>query len=243
MPDLGMTNLNDVLEDARRITNACDLPLLVDIDTGWGDPLNVNRCIREMIQAGVAAVHMEDQFLEKRCGHRPGKQVISKIAMADKIKAAVDAKTDSHFVVMARTDALASEGLEATIDRCQAYIDAGADMIFAEAVTQIEQYKKFVNELNVPILANITEFGKTPLFTLEELKNAGISMALYPLSVFRAMSKTAEQVYKTIRKQGTQQNLLDNMQTREELYETLNYHYYEGLLDSHFASKEREENQ
>ncbi|MEM1243851.1 MAG: methylisocitrate lyase [Pseudomonadota bacterium] len=238
LPDLGVTNLNDVLEDARRITQACDLPLLVDIDTGWGDVLNVNRTIKSMIQAGVAAVHMEDQFIEKRCGHRPGKKLISKGEMADKIKAAVDARTDPHFVIIARTDALAGEGLESAISRCQAYIDAGADMIFAEAVTQIEQYQKFVDELKVPILANITEFGKTPLFTLQELKSVGIAMALYPLSAFRAMSAAAKNIYQVIRQTGTQQSVLDKMQTREELYQAIDYHRYEEMLDKLFEIKE-----
>lgn len=243
LPDLGITNLENVLEDARRITSICDLPLLVDIDTGWGDVLNVRRTIKSMIHAGVAAVHMEDQYTEKRCGHRPNKKIISKTEMVDKLKAAVDARTDDHFVIMARTDALANEGLEATIDRCRAYIDAGADMIFAEAVTQIEQYKKFVAELGVPILANITEFGKTPLFKVLELKAVGVSMVLYPLSAFRAMSQAALNVYQTIREKGTQESILNLMQKREDLYKMLNYHRYEEMLDSIFTrqSKERGE--
>lgn len=232
LPDLGMTSLNDVLEDARRITDATPLPLLVDIDTGWGSELNVARTIRQMIKAGVGAVHMEDQISAKRCGHRPGKQLISAEKMGDKIRAAVDARTDENFVIMARTDALASEGLEGVMDRAAQYIDAGADMLFIEAVTALEQYQKISHACHVPILANLTEFGLTPLFTLDELREVGVSMALYPLSAFRAMNQAAWELYETLRKQGTQKNLIKKMQTREVLYEHLDYQAYEQKLNS-----------
>ncbi|HVV68344.1 MAG TPA: methylisocitrate lyase [Gammaproteobacteria bacterium] len=231
LPDLAITTLDNVLEDARRITGVTEVPLLVDIDTGWGSEFNIARTIRLMEGAGVAAVHIEDQPGVKRCGHRPGKHVIPVEEMVDRIKAAVDAKVDEDFVIMARTDAIQKEGLSAAIERGHRYIEAGADMIFAEAVTDLDQYREFVHKIKAPILANITEFGKTPLFTLEELRAAGVSMALYPLSAFRAMSKAAENVYKTLREAGTQESLLKNMQSREELYKHLDYYHYEAKLD------------
>ncbi|HEM0317251.1 TPA: methylisocitrate lyase, partial [Legionella pneumophila] len=227
LPDLGITTLNDVLEDVRRIMSAVDLPLLVDIDTGWGGAFSIARTIKEMIKAGAAAVHIEDQVQAKRCGHRPGKALVEKEEMIDRIKAAVDAKTDPDFVIMARTDALANEGLNKALERISAYIEAGADMIFFEGVRKLEEYQALTEQCNVPVLANITEFGVTPLFTLEELKEVGISLALYPLSAFRAMSAAAEKVYDTIRKNGSQKDILEEMQTREELYQVLNYHFYE----------------
>jgi methylisocitrate lyase len=230
LPDLGMTSLNDVLEDARRITDTTQLPLLVDIDTGWGSEFNIARTIQQMIKAGVAAVHIEDQVSTKRCGHRPGKQLVPPEEMVSRIKAAVDARVDEDFVIMARTDALASEGLHAAIDRAAQYIEAGADMLFTEAVTTLDHYQQFHHACRVPILANITEFGLTPLFTLEELRYAGVSMVLYPLSAFRAMNHAAWALYQTVRKEGTQKKLLDKMQTREELYEQLNYYDYEKKL-------------
>lgn len=235
LPDLGMTNLTDVMEDVYRITYACDLPLLVDIDTGWGSAFNIERTIKTMIKAGVAAVHMEDQVQAKRCGHRPKKEIVSTEEMCDRIKAAVDAKTNSHFVLMARTDALALEGLERAIERVQHYVEAGADMIFFEGATELSQYHAVTRAVKVPVLANITEFGVTPLFTKEELKTAGIQLILYPLSAFRAMSKAAENAYKTIRALGTQQSLIPEMQTRQELYDVLHYHDYEKKLDELFA--------
>lgn len=235
LPDLGITTLNDVLEDVRRITNAVDLPLLVDIDTGWGGAFNISRTIREMIKAGAAAVHMEDQVQAKRCGHRPGKAIVETSEMVDRIKAAVDAKTDPNFVIMARTDALASEGLDKTIKRINHYVEAGADMIFFEGVRELSQYRALANKCNVPILANITEFGMTPLFTKEQLADVGVSLILYPLSAFRAMSAAAINVYNTIRHNGTQKNALEKMQTREELYGVLDYHHYENKLDALFA--------
>jgi methylisocitrate lyase len=234
LPDLGMTNLENVAEDARRITSICDLPLLVDIDTGWGNAFNIERTIKTMISAGVAAVHMEDQVQAKRCGHRPRKEIVSADEMCDRIKAAVDARTKSDFVIMARTDALASEGLEKSIERIQQYIEAGADMIFFEGVTALNQYQTAAKQCSVPMLANITEFGVTPLFTRDELKSAGIKLILYPLSAFRAMSAAAVSVYETIRKDGTQQAVLDCMQTREQLYDVLGYHQYEQKLDNLF---------
>ncbi|HTM63201.1 MAG TPA: methylisocitrate lyase [Gammaproteobacteria bacterium] len=234
MPDLGMTNLEDVAEDVRRITSVCDLPLLVDIDTGWGNAFNIARTIKTMIKSGAAAVHMEDQVQAKRCGHRPKKEIVSTEEMCDRIKAAVDANTSSEFVIMARTDALASEGLEKSIDRIQQYVEAGADMIFFEGVTDIKQYQTAAKQCSVPMLANITEFGMTPLFTRDELKNAGIQLILYPLSAFRAMSAAAVHVYETIRKDGTQKSLLPEMQTREQLYDVLGYHQYEQKLDELF---------
>lgn len=232
LPDLGMTNLNDVLEEARRITYATDIPLLVDIDTGWGSSLNIARTIKDMIRAGVAAVHLEDQIADKRCGHRPSKQLVSTKEMKARIKAAVDAKTDPDFVLMARTDAFQSEGLQGAIDRACQYIAAGADMIFIEALTDLEQYRQFAQAVKAPVLANITEFGKTPLFTLDELRMAGINMALYPLSAFRAMSAAANRVYLTIRQEGSQKNTIDMMQTRDELYRFLNYHAFEKELNN-----------
>ena len=237
LPDLGMTSLNDVLSDVYRITGACELPLLVDIDTGWGGAFNIARTIREMTKAGAAAVHIEDQVAEKRCGHRPNKAIVSVSEMCDRIKAAVDAKTDDHFVVMARTDALAVDGFEAVLDRVSAFVEAGADAIFAEAMTELSLYEKIVSQCPVPVLANITEFGQTPLYSLEELRSVGISMALYPLSAFRAMSLAALDVYETLRKEGTQKSVQGKMQTRDELYEVLDYHSYETKLDELFESK------
>lgn len=235
LPDLAITNMTDVLEDVSRITYACDLPLLVDIDTGWGTAFNIERTIKCMIRAGAAGVHIEDQVQAKRCGHRPKKEVVSTEEMCDRIKAAVDANTDSNFVIMARSDALAIEGLEKTLDRFVQYVEAGADMIFFEGVTELSQYTAAKRVINVPILANITEFGVTPLFHRDELKKAGVELILYPLSAFRAMSATALNVYNTIRQKGTQESLLDQMQTRKELYEVLDYHEYERKLDELFA--------
>jgi methylisocitrate lyase len=236
MPDLGISGLEDVLIDIRRITDVCDLPLLVDVDTGFGaSAFNVARTTRSLIKAGAAAMHIEDQVGAKRCGHRPGKELVSKEEMCDRIKAAMDAKTDADFVVMARTDALANEGLDAAIDRAAAYVKAGADMIFPEAITDLPMYKKFAAAVKVPVLANITEFGKSPLFTVDELRSADVAMILYPLSAFRAMNKAALGVYEELRKKGTQKNLLGAMQTREELYEVINYHSYETKLDELFT--------
>lgn len=237
LPDLGITSLNDVLEDARRITGATALPLLVDIDTGWGGAFNIAKTIKEMIRADVAAVHIEDQISQKRCGHRPNKAIVSTAEMVDRIKAAVDAKTDKNFVIMARTDALASEGLNAAIDRAQHYLEAGADMIFAEAMTEISMYRQFVSSVKVPLLANMTEFGKTPYYTKAELAEVGVAMILYPLSAFRAMSKAALMIYQSILQEGTQKNVLSLMQTREELYECLGYHAYEQKLDQLFKGE------
>ena len=235
MPDLGISTMEDVLIDARRVTDATTLPLLVDIDTGWGGAFNIARTIRSMINAGVAAVHMEDQVGTKRCGHRPGKEVVAVEEMVDRIKAAVDARTDPQFVVMARTDALASEGLQAALDRCAAYVEAGADMIFAEAVTDVAMYPKFKAATGVPILANITEFGHTPLYTKDELASAGVDIVLYCCSAYRAMNAAALKVYETIRTDGTQRDVVGMMQTREELYRFLGYHEYEQKLDRLFA--------
>jgi methylisocitrate lyase len=236
MPDLGISNLDDVLIDIRRITDVCELPLLVDVDTGFGaSAFNVARTTRAIAKAGAAAMHMEDQVGAKRCGHRPGKELVSTEEMCDRIRAAVDARTDASFVVMARTDALAAEGLAKALERAKAYVDAGADMIFAEAVTEIGQYRKFAEAAKVPILANITEFGSTPLFTAAELASAGVAMALYPLSAFRAMNKAALEVYETLRKSGSQKGALAHMQTREELYKFLDYHSYEQKLDELFS--------
>ncbi|MGH8765788.1 MAG: methylisocitrate lyase [Burkholderiales bacterium] len=238
MPDLGISNLDDVLIDVRRITDVCDLPLLVDSDTGFGaSAFNVGRTVRSLIKAGAAATHIEDQVGAKRCGHRPGKELVSAEEMCDRIKAAVDARTDAQFVIMARTDGLAGEGLEAALSRAVRYVEAGADMIFPEAVTQLGQYRRFVDAVKVPVLANITEFGKTPLFTVEELRSAGVAIALYPLSAFRAMNKAALAVYSAVRKQGTQKDILATMQTRDELYDYLDYHAYEKKLDELFASR------
>ena len=235
LPDLGMTSLDNVLEDVRRITERVDTPLLVDIDTGWGGAFNIARSIKQMIAAGAAAVHIEDQVAQKRCGHRPNKEIVTQQEMVDRIKAAVDARTDENFVIMARTDALAVEGLQAAIDRAGAYIEAGADMLFPEAITELAMYKQFADLTKVPVLANITEFGSTPLFTTEELASADVSIALYPLSAFRAMNKAAENVYVTLRQEGTQKNVVDTMQTRQELYERINYHAFEQYLDGTFA--------
>lgn len=237
LPDLGMTGLGEVCEEVRRITGATRLPLLVDADTGWGGAFMVARTIREMTRAGAAGCHLEDQVQAKRCGHRPGKQLVSTAEMGDRIKAAVDAKTDADFAVMARTDACAVEGLEAAVERALAYRDAGADMIFAEAVTRLEDYRAFVEALEgTPVLANLTEFGKTPLFTTEELQSVGVRLALYPLSAFRAMSRAALDVYTTLSKDGTQAAMTDAMQTREELYDVLGYHAYERKLDALFKT-------
>jgi methylisocitrate lyase len=237
IPDLGITTMEDVLVDAKRITSASKLPLLVDIDTGWGGAFNIARTIKEMTKAGVAAVHMEDQVSQKRCGHRPNKSLVTCEEMVDRIKAAVDAKEDDSFFIMARTDAFASEGMQAAIDRSSKYLDAGADGIFLEAVTDLEDYKEFNSEVDALLLANITEFGKTPLFTNEELASVGVDMSLYPLSAFRAMSLAAEKVYESLSKEGTQRNVLDIMQTREELYERLNYHEFEQKLDKLFSEE------
>jgi methylisocitrate lyase len=235
VPDLGISAMEDVLIDARRITDVTSSPLLVDIDTGWGGAFNIARTIRSMIKAGVAAVHMEDQVGAKRCGHRAGKELVSAEEMVDRIKAAVDARTDPEFVLMARTDALASEGLHATIDRCTAYIEAGADMIFAEAVTEISMYTKFKEALQVPILANITEFGQTPFYTKDELAAAGVDIVLYCCSAYRAMNAAALKIYETIRTEGTQRNVVSMMQTRAELYDFLGYQEYEQKLDELFV--------
>ena len=235
LPDLGLTTLNDVCEDIRRVTQATALPLLVDADTGWGGALMIARTIREMSRAGAAGCHLEDQVQAKRCGHRPGKELVSTGEMCDRIKAAVDARTDEQFVIMARTDAHASEGLQAAIERAQAYVAAGADMIFAEALTTLDEYRAFTSAVEVPVLANITEFGKTPLFSVTELHSAGVRLALYPLSAFRAMSQAAAKVYQTVRTQGTQNGVIDQMQTRAELYNVLGYHAYEQKLDDLFA--------
>lgn len=231
LPDLGMTSLPEVLEDARRITEACSTPLLVDIDTGWGHAFNIARTIKLMERTGVAAIHIEDQILAKRCGHRPNKAIVSMHEMGDRIKTAVDARTDENFVIMARTDAYALEGMTAAIERAQYCVELGADMLFPEAMTTLAEYKEFCRHFSVPVLANITEFGKTPLFTREELKDVGIKVILYPLSAFRAMSKAALDVYKMIQQTGTQKDLLDKMQTREDLYQVLGYHDYENKLD------------
>ena len=234
LPDLGITTLQDVLIDVERITSVCELPLLVDADTGWGGAFNISRMVKSMITSGAAGIHIEDQVEQKRCGHRPNKELVSSEEMQNRIKAGVDAKTDSDFMIMARTDAIAKEGLDSALGRAASYVEAGADAIFAEAITEIEDYKKFSENLNVPILANITEFGKTPLFSKDELKEAGVNMILYPLSAFRAMSKAAEGVYSEILEKGTQQDLIDRMQTRDELYEVLDYHTFEKKLDDLF---------
>lgn len=237
VPDLGITTLDDVLTDVRRITDATSLPLLVDADTGFGSAFNIARTVRSLIKAGAAGMHIEDQVQAKRCGHRPGKQLVSADEMVDRIKAAVDARTDRDFVLMARTDALANEGLEAALERACRYVEAGADMIFAEAVTELPQYAAFVQACGVPVLANLTEFGKTPLYTLDELRAAGVSLALYPLSAFRAMAAAALEVYRTIRAEGTQGRVVPLMQTRAELYEVLNYYAYEQKLDELFGKE------
>lgn len=238
IPDLGISTLDDVLTDVRRITDVCDLPLLVDADIGFGpSAFNVVRTVKSLIKAGAAGMHIEDQVGAKRCGHRPNKEIVSKQEMVDRIKAAVDARTDENFVVMARTDALAVEGLESALNRAQAYIDAGADMLFPEAITELAMYRLFTDKIRVPVLANITEFGKTPLFTLDELRSVNIAIALYPLTAFRAMNKAAENVYNTLRREGTQQSLISQMQTRDELYQSINYYDYEDKLDALFSQK------
>jgi methylisocitrate lyase len=235
IPDLGITTLEDVLIDINRITNVTDLPLLVDVDTGFGpSAFNVARTVKSLIKAGAAALHIEDQVGAKRCGHRPGKEVVSKEEMVDRLKAAVDAKTDDHFVIGARTDAFAKEGLDKTLERAVAYKEAGADFIFAEAVPDLSYYQKFVDATGIPVLANITEFGMIPMYTVDELRDAGVGLILYPLSAFRAANKAAENVYHHIRKDGTQKNVLDTMQTREELYQAIGYHDYEQKLDKLF---------
>ena len=235
LPDLGMTSLNDVLEDVRRITAAVEVPLLVDIDTGWGGAFNITRTVKDMIRAGAAAVHIEDQIAQKRCGHRPNKEIVSQGEMVDRVKAAVDARTDESFFIMARTDAFAQEGLESAIERAQACVEAGADGIFAEAVNEEEHYRAFSAVIDVPLLANITEFGQTPLYNKAELGEWGVDMVLYPLSAFRAMNKAAEHVYTSILEEGDQKAVVDTMQTRMELYDYLSYHEYEQKLDSLFA--------
>ena len=243
MPDLGITGLDDVLTDVRRITDVCDVPLLVDVDTGFGaSAFNIARTVKSMIKFGAAAIHIEDQVGAKRCGHRPNKEIVSKQEMADRVKAAVDARTDKDFVIMARTDALSVEGLDKALERAVACVEAGADMIFAEAMTECGMYKKFADTVKVPVLANLTEFGETPLFTLDELKAAGVRMALYPLSAFRAANKAAENVYTAIRRDGTQENVVDTMQTRKELYDRINYYEYESKLDALFAAQKRTSN-
>lgn len=239
VPDLGISTMDDVLTDVRRITDITQLPVLVDIDTGWGSAFNIARTIKSMIKFGAGAVHIEDQVQAKRCGHRPGKAIVPREEMVDRIKAAVDARTDPDFVIMARTDALAVEGLDAAIDRARACVEAGADMIFPEAMTDLAMYKKFAQAVKVPILANITEFGSTPLFTLKELSDADVSLVLYPLSAFRAMSKAALTVYEAIRKEGTQKNVVNLMQTRAELYDYLGYHAFEEKLDKVFSKEDK----
>ncbi|MDY7578133.1 methylisocitrate lyase [Herbaspirillum sp. RTI4] len=240
LPDLGISNLDDVLTDVRRITDVCDLPLLVDADTGFGSSaFNVARTVKSMIKFGAAGLHIEDQVGAKRCGHRPNKEIVSKQEMVDRIKAAVDARTDDQFVIMARTDALAVEGLESALERAIACVEAGADMIFPEAITDLAMYRQFAAAVKVPVLANITEFGATPLFTVEELKSADVGIVLYPLSAFRAMNKAAENVFTAIRRDGTQKNVIDSMQTRMELYDRINYHSYEQSLDALFAQQKQ----
>jgi methylisocitrate lyase len=240
MPDLGISTLEDVLIDVRRITEVTETPLLVDIDTGFGGAFNIARSVRNVIKAGAAAVHIEDQVQAKRCGHRPNKAIVSQAEMVDRIKAAVDAKTDPDFVIMARTDALAVEGLQSAIDRACACVEAGADMIFPEAITELGMYKQFAAAVKVPVLANITEFGSTPLFTVDELRSADVSMVLYPLSAFRAMNQAALKVYEAVRQDGTQANVVNLMQTRAELYEHLNYHSYEQKLDALFKGENQD---
>ena len=240
LPDLGITSMHDVLIDVKRITNATSLPLLVDIDTGWGDAKNIAETIREMDKSGCAAVHIEDQIFDKRCGHRPNKQIISISEMKERIKVAVNSKIDESFFIMARTDALATEGIDGAIERCGEYLEEGADGIFLEAVTSMEEYKKFKKHFNVPLLANITEFGKTPLFSQKELKDSGVDIVLYPLTAFRAMSLSAEKIYNSIIKDGTQEPLLDIMQTREELYEVLDYYNFEKKLDEQVIVKKED---
>jgi len=237
VPDLGISTLDDVLTDVRRITDATSLPLLVDADTGFGSAFNIARTVRSLIKCGAGGLHIEDQVQAKRCGHRPGKEIVPREEMVDRIKAAVDARTDSAFVIMARTDALAVEGLQAAIDRASACVEAGADMIFPEAMTELDMYRKFAEAVKVPVLANITEFGSTPLFTVEQLRSVNVSLVLYPLSAFRAMNQAALNVYRAIRRDGTQQGVLDTMQTRAELYDFLDYHSFEAKLDQLFAKE------
>ena len=239
IPDLGISSLDDVLTDVRRITDVCSLPLLVDVDTGFGGAFNIARTVKSLIKFGAGAMHIEDQVQAKRCGHRPNKEIVSKDEFTDRIKAAADARIDENFVIMARTDALAVEGLDAAIERAQACVEAGADMIFPEAMTELEMYKKFADAVQVPILANITEFGQTPLFTVEELRSVNVSLVLYPLSAFRAMNKAALNVYKTVRSEGTQQSVVDTMQSRSELYDYLDYQKFEQKLDELFAKEKQ----
>ncbi|MEP6635010.1 MAG: methylisocitrate lyase [Luteimonas sp.] len=235
MPDLGISTMEDVLTDIRRITDVCDLPLLVDVDTGWGGAFNIARTVRSMSKAGAAAIHIEDQVAEKRCGHRPGKAIVAKDEMVDRIKSAVDARSDASFVIMARTDAIAVEGIDAAIERAIACVDAGADMVFPEAIYTLEQYRRFKDAVKVPILANITEFGQTPLFTTDELRSAGVDIVLYCCGAYRAMNKAAQHFYETVRREGTQKSVVPSMQTRDELYDFLDYHRYEDKLDALFA--------
>ena len=237
LPDLGMTSLPDVCEDIRRITYISDLPLLVDADTGWGSAFMIGRTVREMTRAGAAGCHMEDQVAVKRCGHRPGKALVESAEMVDRIKAAVDGRTDERFVIMARTDAHAVEGQQAAIDRAAAYVEAGADMIFAEALTELDEYEQFTSAIGVPVLANLTEFGRTPMFTTQELAGVGVRLALYPLGATRAAVAAAQNVYRAIRAEGTQKSVIDTMQTRDELYDVLGYHDYENKLDELFAEQ------
>ncbi len=232
LPDLGVTTLNDVAEDVRRITAVTRLPLLVDADTGWGSALNIARTVQTLARSGAAGMHLEDQQSAKRCGHRPGKALVEAAEMVDRIHAAVDARIDQGFAIMARTDALASEGLNAALDRCHRYVEAGADMIFAEAVTEPSQYGEFTRAIRVPVLANMTEFGQTPLMTLQQLRQTGVAMVLYPLTAFRAMNQAALEAYETLRQQGSQASMLSRMQTRDKLYEVLNYHQYEQMIDN-----------
>ena len=240
VPDLGISTMEDVLTDARRIVDATGMPLLVDIDTGWGGAFNIGRTVRNFQRIGVAAVHMEDQVGQKRCGHRPGKEVVSRQEMVDRVKAAVDARTDPGFVIMARTDAAAVEGLDAAIERAVAYVEAGADMVFPEAMRSLEDYRKVKAAVNVPVLANLTEFGSTPFFTTDELRDAGVDIALYCCGAYRAMNKAALGFYETVRREGTQKNIIDTLQTRAELYDFLGYHAYEDKLDSLFAQEKKE---
>ena len=240
VPDLGISTMEDVLTDARRIVEATQMPLLVDIDTGWGGAFNIGRTIRSFERAGVAAVHMEDQVGQKRCGHRPGKEVVTRDEMVDRVKSAVDARTDAGFVIMARTDAAAVEGIDSAIERACAYVEAGADMIFPEAMRTLDDYRKFKAAVKVPILANLTEFGSTPFFTTEELREAGVDIALYCCGAYRAMNKAALNFYETVRREGTQKNIIDTLQTRDELYDFLGYHDYESKLDALFSSGKKD---
>jgi methylisocitrate lyase len=240
LPDLGITSLNDVCEDVRRIASASDLPLLVDADTGWGAAFNISRTIADLVRSGAAGCHLEDQVQAKRCGHRPGKALVSAAEMVDRIRAAADGRSDGNFVIMARTDAHAVEGQQAAIERAQRYVEAGADMIFAEALTTLDEYRQFTVDVKVPVLANITEFGKTPLFTVAELASAGVQLVLYPLSAFRAMSQAAETVYSALRREGTQKNVLELMQTRAEPYDVRGYHDYERKRDELFSREARD---